>query len=199
MSYAEIDVSLQTYCMQDSYLTIARRSEGLYKEKGSKFLAFAEPVSTPDEAKQAVERYRKTYHDARHVCYAYIVGADHDTWRANDDGEPSGTAGRPILGQLNAQQLTNTLIVVVRYFGGILLGTGGLTVAYKTAAADALRNAQTVRKDVTLRRTLRFPIERMNDIMRLIKETDSRILSQQYNGEYIIECEIKQVYDERFQ
>lgn len=185
--------------MQDSYLTIAGRSEGLYKEKGSKFLAFAEPASTPEEVKQVVEHYRKTYHDARHVCYAYMLGAERDTWRTNDDGEPSGTAGRPILGQLNAQQITNTVIVVVRYFGGILLGTGGLTTAYKEAAADALRNAQITRKDVTLRRTLRFPVEKMNETMRLIKETDTRILSQQYDGEYIIECEIKQVYDGRFQ
>lgn len=185
--------------MQDNYLTIATRSEGVYKDKGSKFLAFAEPVSTLNEVKSLLEHYRKEYYDARHVCYAYMLGADRDTWRANDDGEPSGTAGKPILGQINSQQLTNLLIVVIRYFGGILLGTGGLTVAYKEAAADALHNAAIIRKDVTVRRTLRFPYEKMNEIMRLIKETDTRIISQQYDNEYIIECEIKQTYDGRFQ
>jgi len=124
----------------DSFLTITRRSEGIYKEKGSKFLAFAIPVSDVEEVKAIVAAFRKEYYDARHVCYAYMLGADREEFRANDDGEPSGTAGRPILGQINSAGLTDILILVVRYFGGVLLGTGGLVTAYKSAAADAIAN-----------------------------------------------------------
>ena len=123
----------------DTYLTVARLSEGLYKEKMSKFISFAVPVSTLDEAKEAIARYQKEYYDARHVCWAYMLGAARTEYRVNDNGEPSGTAGKPILGQINSFGLTNVLIVVVRYFGGIKLGTSGLIEAYRAAAADAIR------------------------------------------------------------
>ena len=127
--------------MIDTYKTIANRSEGLYKDKGSKFLAFAIPVEGIEEVNLELEQFRKSYFDARHVCYAYMLGVDGEQYRVYDDGEPSGTAGRPILGQIRSFGLSNVLVVVVRYFGGVLLGTGGLTVAYKTAAAAALSNA----------------------------------------------------------
>lgn len=184
--------------MPETYLTISAAAEGLYKEKGSKFLAFAEPVESLEEVKERLEHYRQRFHDARHVCYAYMLGAERKEYRANDDGEPSGTAGRPILGQINSRQLTNILIVVVRYFGGILLGTGGLIVAYKEAAADALSEAQIVEKDVLLHKTLRFPYEKMNEVMRLIKDTQAQITRQDFDGECIIECDIKLAYADRF-
>ena len=184
--------------MADTYFTIQQPATGIYKDKGSRFLAFAEPVSSEDEIKQRLAFYRKQYYDARHVCYAWMLGADRQLYRQNDDGEPSGTAGRPILGQINSHQLTNILIVVVRYFGGVLLGTGGLVVAYREAAADALNNASIVEKDVLLRRTLRFPYEKMNTIMRTLKDTDAIILSQEYeNEECVIVCDIKKIYEQR--
>lgn len=185
--------------MPDTFRTIAAVSEGLYKDKGSKFLSFAEPVASIEEVRERLDEYRKKYYDARHVCYAYMLGADRNTWRANDDGEPSGTAGRPILGQINSLGLTNVLVVVVRYFGGILLGTGGLVVAYRNATADALGKAQIVERDVLHRKTLKFPYEQLNEMMRLIKDTDTRIIKQEYGTECTMECEIKQVYESRFQ
>mgnify|MGYP000755215581 CR=1 FL=1 len=124
--------------MDDTYLTISRTSEGIYKEKMSKFLSFAIPVTTVDEVKRELEKYQKEYYDARHVCYAYMLGPQRKDFRANDNGEPSGTAGKPILGQINSNGLTDILIIVVRYFGGIKLGTSGLIVAYKAAAAEAI-------------------------------------------------------------
>ena len=159
--------------MADSYFTIASESEGLYKDKGSKFLAFAHPVSSLEEVKVLLEHYRKEYYDARHVCYAYMLGADQEEFRANDDGEPSGTAGRPILGQIRSKNLTNVLVVVIRYFGGILLGTSGLIVAYKEATADALSRADIIEKDVMLPRTLRFSYEKMNEVMRTLKDINA--------------------------
>ncbi len=184
--------------MADTYTTISRYSTGIYKEKGSRFLAFAEPVNTEQEVKERIAWYRKDYYDARHVCYAWMLGEDRLQYRANDDGEPSGTAGKPILGQINSQSLTNILIVVVRYFGGILLGTGGLVTAYKEAAADALRNNEIVEKDVLVRRHLTFPYERMNEIMRTLKSIDAGILNQEYQDQTcIIDCEIKKIYANR--
>ncbi len=183
--------------MADKYLTIASPAVGVYKDKGSKFLAFAEPVASARSAQERIAAYRKEYYDARHVCYAYMIGADRTEYRVNDDGEPSGTAGRPILGQINSHMLTNILVVVVRYFGGILLGTGGLIVAYREATADALNNAQIVQQDVLVNKVLRFPYERMNEVMRLLKSIDAQIVSQQYDNECIIECNIKQQYESR--
>ena len=156
--------------MSDIYQTLAGPSEGLYKEKGSKFLSFAFPVSTVDEAMARVEEMRRRYHDARHCCYAYSLGVEQPATRANDDGEPSGTAGRPILGQISSFGLNNVLIVVVRYFGGILLGTGGLTVAYKTAAAEALRAGRTVEKTLEESLTLTCDYLCVNEVMKLVKD-----------------------------
>lgn len=184
--------------MTERYLTIAGEAEGIYKDKGSKFLAFAVPAENIEDVKEQLEQFRQRYHDARHVCYAYMLGAERQDYRANDDGEPSGTAGRPILGQINSRQLTNILIVVVRYFGGILLGTGGLITAYKEAASDALSRAEIVEKDVMIRKTLRFPYEKMNEVMRLLKDTQAVITRQDFDGECIIECNIKLSYADRF-
>ncbi len=184
--------------MQTHYTTITAPTQGLYKEKGSKFLAFAHPVRNIEEVKQQIEYYRKEYHDARHVCYAYMLGADRNDFRANDDGEPSGTAGRPILGQINSLNLTNIIVVVIRYFGGILLGTGGLIVAYKEATRDALAQAQIVEKDVMLQRKIAFPYEKMNNIMHTLKACDAAIINQAYqNDQCVIEYEIKLEYADR--
>lgn len=184
--------------MADRYLTITAPAEGLYKEKGSKFLSFIEPVRSEEEIRERLAYYRKEYYDARHVCYAWMLGAERDQYRSSDDGEPSGTAGKPILGQINSKQLTNVLVVVVRYFGGILLGTGGLVVAYREATLDAINHGEIVEKDVMLPRLLRFPYEKMNDIMRTLKDIDAHIIRQEYeNTECIIECEIKKQYEHR--
>lgn len=168
--------------MSDTYKTITTPAEGIYKEKGSKFLAFAIPVTTVDEVKEVVKNYRKEYYDARHVCYAYMLGAERKDFRANDDGEPSGTAGRPILGQINSRELTNVLVIVVRYFGGILLGTGGLVVAYKEATADALDQAEVIEKTVDETISINFDYILMNDVMRIIKDTNAQILHQTFDN-----------------
>ncbi len=169
--------------MKDTFRTIQSMSEGIYKEKGSKFLAFAYPVDSLDEVKQILEQKRKEFYDARHVCYAYMLGAERTDFRANDDGEPSSTAGKPILGQINAAELTNVLVIVVRYFGGILLGTGGLTVAYKAAAADAISNAETVCKTITKKLRISFAYEQTNLAMRLIKELQLDITERQFDAQ----------------
>ncbi len=169
--------------MSGTFKTIAQLSEGIYKEKGSKFLSFAVPVRDLDEVKETLERYRKEYFDARHVCYAYMLGEARDTFRANDDGEPSGTAGRPILGQINSFELTNVLIIVVRYFGGILLGTGGLVTAYKEAAADAIHNAEIIEKTIEIPLSVHFTYELMSEVSRVIKEFDLSISRQSFETE----------------
>lgn len=181
-----------------TYKTITGKAEGLYKEKGSKFLSFAIPVQSEEEVKRLLEQYRKDFFDARHVCYAWVLGPNRDASRCSDDGEPSGTAGRPIMGRLDSLGLTNILVVVVRYFGGILLGTGGLVVAYREATADALQQAEIVTKDVLLPRTLRFPYEQMNSVMRTLKDIEAQILRQDWeDGLCVIECNIKKEYEGR--
>ena len=165
----------------DTYLTVARLSEGLYKEKMSKFISFAVPVSTLDEAKEAIARYQKEYYDARHVCWAYMLGAARTKYRVNDNGEPSGTAGKPILGQINSFGLTNVLIVVVRYFGGIKLGTSGLIEAYRAAAADAIRANEIVECLVEEDVRIFFEYPFMNDVMRIVKEENATIISQYFD------------------
>ncbi len=172
--------------MEDTYKTIARTSEGIYKDKGSKFLAFAFPVRSVEEIKKIVETKRKEFHDARHVCYAYMLGAERTDFRANDDGEPSGTAGKPILGQINSNQLSDILIIVVRYFGGILLGTSGLIQAYKAAASEAIVANEIVERIVEATHTIRFDYAQMNVVMNLIKKYDLTILSQQLE----LECRL---------
>ena len=167
----------------DEYQTItAKTGEGYYTEKRSKFLAFAHHVETVEEIKEIVDDYRRRYYDARHVCYAYMLGADRKEFRANDDGEPSSTAGKPILGQINSLLLTDVLVVVVRYYGGVNLGTGGLIVAYRTAAADALAHSEIVTRQVEELVTYEYPYVMMNDVMRIVKEMSPRIVSQQFDN-----------------
>ena len=168
--------------MTDEFKTIATTSEGYYTEKRSKFLAFAHPVSTVVEVKDIVAQYRKKYYDARHVCYAYMLGAERTEFRANDDGEPSSTAGKPILGQINSNELTDILIVVVRYYGGVNLGTSGLIVAYREAAADAISHAQIETRQVEELINYSFAYPQMNDVMRSVKDMQPRIVSQTYEG-----------------
>jgi len=175
----------------DTYKTINGISEGLYKEKGSKFLAFAHPVNTVDEAKPILDVYRKMYYDARHVCYAYCIGAEGGEYRVNDDGEPSGTAGKPIFGQIQSFGLTNVLVVVIRYFGGILLGTGGLVVAYKAAAAEALAAAEIIEKTVDTDFQFRFEFPFMNDVMRIVKNMDAHIVNQSYEMDCFMQLRIR--------
>lgn len=166
--------------MEDTYLTIDTSSEGLYKEKMSKFLAFAEPCRTVEEAKEIVNRYKKEYFDARHCCWAYMIGADRLNFRSNDDGEPSGTAGKPILGQINSFNVTDICICVVRYFGGIKLGTSGLIEAYRAAAFEALNAAQIVEKIIEETLTVHFDYTLMGDAMRIVKEEGASVLSQDF-------------------
>lgn len=174
--------------MTDEYKTIESRvGEGYYTEKRSKFLAFAHHVETVEEVKDILAVYRKKYYDARHVCYAYMLGAERTDFRANDDGEPSSTAGKPILGQINSNELTNILIVVVRYYGGVNLGTSGLIVAYREAAADAIAHSEIVSKQVEEIITYTFSYPMMNDVMRIVKEMSPRIVSQTYDNT----CEIR--------
>ncbi|MGQ1909469.1 IMPACT family protein [Marinifilum sp. RC60d5] len=176
----------------DTYKTIAEISEGLYKEKGSKFIAYAYPVTCEEEIKEHIARLKKKYYDARHHCYAYMLGADKKTFRANDDGEPSSTAGKPILGQILSNDLTNILIVVIRYFGGTKLGVSGLIHAYKTAAADSISNAQILDKTVNDIYDINFDYLVMNDIMKIIKDEQTDQLGQDFNLTCKITLSIRQ-------
>ena len=173
--------------MTDEYKTIATGGEGYYTEKRSKFLAFAHHVETTEEVKALIDSYRKRYYDARHVCYAYMLGPQRKDFRANDDGEPSSTAGKPILGQINSAELTDTLIVVVRYYGGVNLGTSGLIVAYREAAADAIAHSHVETRQVEEVISYTFAYPMMNDVMRIVKDMSPRIVSQTYDNT----CEIK--------
>lgn len=166
---------------EDTYKTIVAPSEGIYTEKRSKFIAMAFPVRTVDEIKVHLEACQKKYYDARHVCYAYMLGHERKDFRANDNGEPSGTAGKPILGQINSNELTDILIVVVRYFGGIKLGTSGLIQAYKAAAAEAIAAAEFVERTVDDVVSFLFEYPFMNDVMRVVKEMNPEIVQQAYD------------------
>ncbi len=178
--------------MTDEYKTITTTiGEGFYSEKRSKFLAFAHHVETIDEVKDLIAQYRKKYYDARHVCYAYMLGAERDDFRANDDGEPSSTAGKPILGQINSNELTDVLIVVVRYYGGVNLGTSGLIVAYREAAADAIAHATIETRQVEETMTYDFPYVMMNDVMRIVKEMQPRIVGQTFDNTCQIRLSIR--------
>lgn len=165
---------------EDTYKTITGLSEAIYTEKRSKFIAIAIPVRTHEEIKSHLEVYQKKYYDAHHVCYAYMLGFDRKDFRANDNGEPSGTAGKPILGQINSHELTDILVIVVRYFGGIKLGTSGLIVAYKAAAAEAITNAEVIEKTVDQSTRFWFEYPFMNDVMRIVKEEEPEIVEQGY-------------------
>lgn len=167
--------------MNDTYKTIADIAEGWYKEKMSKFIAYAIPVTTIEEAKEQIEKYQKQYYDARHVCWAYMLGHERKEFRSNDNGEPSGTAGKPILGQINSNELTNILIVVIRYFGGVKLGTSGLIVAYREAAAEAINNSEIIECLVEDDITVAFEYPFMNDIMRIVKDMEPTIVYQLFD------------------
>ena len=167
--------------MIDEFKTIKDKSEGTYSELRSKILAFAHHVTTVDEAMALVDQYQKKYYDARHVCWAYMIGPERETFRSNDNGEPSGTAGKPILGQINSNELTDIIILVVRYFGGVKLGTSGLIVAYKTAAAEAIANAEIETRTVDEEYTFSFEYPLMNSIMKVARDMDARIISQSYD------------------
>lgn len=156
----------------DSYRTVKSAASGLFKDKGSRFISFIYPVVTEEEIKLKLENIRKEYHDARHHCYAYMLGEKQENWRANDDGEPSGSAGKPILGQIKSSGLSNVLVVVIRYFGGTLLGVSGLINAYRTAASSAISNAEIIEHIIHETWDLRFPYEKMNDVMKIIKEEE---------------------------
>lgn len=185
--------------MTDSYTTITDIAEGTYSELRSKFLAFAIPVRTADEALDWVAQYQKEYFDARHVCWAYRLGADGQEYRSNDNGEPSGTAGKPILGQLISHDLSDVLLVVVRYFGGVKLGTSGLIVAYRTAASEALAAANKIERLVEQEMTLTFTYENMNLVMRMVKDLSPRIISQDYtdDGSVMMRISIRLSYVDR--
>lgn len=186
--------------MADTYKTVSKEvCEGFYSEKRSKFLAFVHHVDSVDEAMTIVKQYRKKYYDARHCCYAYVLGSDRADFRANDDGEPSSTAGKPILGQLNRLELTDVLVVVIRYYGGVNLGTGGLIVAYRTATEDALSKAVIEEKFVEERITYRFTYPMINAVMRVVKETGARIVSQSFDNDCEIVLSIRQSLAEGLQ
>ena len=178
--------------MTDEYLTISTTGEGYYTEKRSKFLAWAHHVETADEVKALIADYRKKYYDARHVCYAYMLGPARADFRANDDGEPSSTAGKPILGQINSLELTDVLVVVVRYYGGVNLGTSGLIVAYREAAALALADAKKEQRQVEEVVSYDFPYTMMNSVMRVVKDTQPRIVSQTFDNTCQIRMAIRQ-------
>lgn len=173
--------------MGDTYLTLSQVSEGLYKEKMSRFISFAYPVSDKEEIREHLERLQKEYYDARHICYAYMLGHERKDFRANDNGEPSGSAGKPILGQINSFNLTDVLVVVVRYFGGVKLGTGGLAVAYRESAKEAILNNEIVEKRVGVTFRIRFEYPFLNDVMRIVKEESPEILGQVFD----MDCEMK--------
>jgi len=171
------------FYMTDTYLTINGVATATVTEKRSKFIAFAHPVVSANEVKEIVQRYRKEYYDARHVCWAYVLGFEREEFRSNDDGEPSGTAGKPILGQINSNGLTGILIVVIRYFGGVKLGTSGLIMAYKAAAAAVVEEARVVERTVDEVITIHFPYISMNSVMRAVKDMNPEIISQTFEME----------------
>ena len=179
--------------MSDIYYTIKGAGESQYKEKMSRFLSFAIPVSDAEEAKGEVKRFQNRFHDARHVCWAYMIGPDRLEWQLNDNGEPSGTAGKPILGQLLSQEVTDCLIVVVRYFGGTKLGVPGLIAAYRESAADVLAAARIVEKTVDRHFTIRFPYLVMNDVMRIVKEEQPAVLGQEFDNLCTMRLSIREI------
>lgn len=181
----------------DTYLTIEKKAEALYKDKGSKFLTFAFPVENDQQIKDVLTHLKKEHPSANHHCYAYRLGADKLNFRANDDGEPSNTAGKPILGQIQSNDLTNILIVVVRYFGGTLLGVGGLIHAYKNSAADVIKQTVIIEKFIEFHYTIQFPFEQLNDVMKLLKQSDCKISSQQFDTDCEISFSIRKANSEQ--
>ena len=196
-------MSINSTEVSDRYLSIAEPSEGLYKDNGSRFIALAYPVESEEEVKALVERARREYHDARHHCYAYRLGLDGSKWRANDDGEPSGSAGRPILGQIDSLGLSDVLVVVVRYFGGIKLGIPGLIRAYKSSTADALSNSDVIGKIAGKWYTLTFPYEHLPSVMKTVKDMDlpqrAQIFGEECSMEVRVRLSLEEVFFDRFE
>ena len=183
---------------EDTYKTIAENAEGVYREKGSRFIALAFPVETEAQVKALLAEVKKNYHDARHHCYAYILGANKDCYKINDDGEPSGTAGRPIYGQLRSKDVTNVLLAVVRYFGGTKLGVSGLINAYKTAAQEALDNSKIVEKVVKDDYRIAFQYAEINKVMSLLKSNDITIISQTLDNKCIVTFRVRRSLADRY-
>jgi uncharacterized YigZ family protein len=181
----------------DTYLTIEKPSETIFKDKGSKFLAFAYPVENDQQIKEILNQLKKEHHTANHHCYAYRLGADKMNFRANDDGEPNNTAGKPILGQMQSNDLTNILIVVVRYFGGTLLGVSGLINAYKNSAADVIKASTIVEKQILFNYTIQFYFEHLNDVMKLLKQLDCKITNQQFDNNCEMSFSIRKANSEQ--
>lgn len=179
---------------EDTYRTISKASEGTYKEKGSKFISFAFPVRSEIDVKEKLEEVRKSYHDARHHCYAYRLGFDKMTYRVNDDGEPSGTAGKPIFGQFLSNDLTDILVIVVRYFGGTKLGVSGLIRAYKTATIEALNENSFVEKKVLDVYQVNFDYEQMNDVMKILKEDEINQIDQLFDLKCMVKFSVRKKY-----
>lgn len=177
--------------MSDIYYTIKTTSEAIYREKMSRFLAFAKPVNSAEEARQVIKKYQNEYHDARHVCWAYVIGPDRKEYQLNDNGEPSGTAGKPILGQINSFNLTNIVIAVVRYFGGIKLGTSGLIVAYREAARMAIESAEIIECHEKVSICFTFPYMSMNSVMKIAKREEVEIKQQQFDNSCSMTIEMR--------
>ncbi len=178
--------------MDDSYKTIEHKAEGYITERKSKFISYILPVNTEEEVKEILEEYRKKHYNARHICWAYMLGHSRDDFRSNDDGEPSGTAGRPILGQINSHELTNVLVLVVRYFGGTLLGTGGLVRAYKEATVAAIENAAIVEKTIDNTFAIKFEYPLLNEVMRILNQFDEAKWTQNFTETCELEISIRQ-------
>jgi uncharacterized YigZ family protein len=193
----------------DSFFTIKQNATGSYKDKGSKFIAYAFPVKSETDIKACIAQLKKEHVGARHFCYAWRLGADKQAWRVNDDGEPSSSAGKPIFSQILNHDLTNVLIVVVRYFGGTLLGVGGLIKAYKSAAEDAVKNSEIIEQFIYFQYKLIFDVDDVNQVMKLCKDMEAIIISQDYSENYtlvfnikksvseILEEKIKQIYNSK--
>jgi len=181
----------------DEYLTIKGRATGIFKDRGSKFIAIASPAESVDEAMSVIDDIRKEYHDARHHCYAYMIGNDGENWRVNDDGEPSGSAGNPILGQIKSFGIANVVIVVVRYFGGTLLGVGGLVNAYRSASREALSNAVIITRLIEEKYLVEFPYLQMNSVMKLFKEENISQTDQRFEIDCSLVITIRKTIEER--
>ena len=181
----------------DTYLTIEKPTEAIFKDKGSKFLTFAYPVENDQQIKDILNQLKKEHHTANHHCYAYRLGADKLNFRANDDGEPNNTAGKPILGQIQSNDLTNILIVVVRYFGGTLLGVSGLINAYKNSAAEVIKVSAIIEKQILFNYTIQFYFEHLNDVMKLLKQLDCKITNQQFDNNCEMSFSIRKANSEQ--
>ena len=183
--------------IKDTYKTVKETAQGLFTEKKSKFISYVIPINTVDDVKPELEKYKKEFYDARHICWAYMLGVERLEYRANDDGEPSGTAGKPILGQINSNELTNVLLLVIRYFGGIKLGTSGLISSYKQAAIEAISNAVVLEKTVNIDFSFSFEYPFMNDVMKVVKDLEPLILSQEYDMDCLMVLRIRESLGEQ--